>query len=229
MNRRFVIGDIHGAYRALLQCLNKASFDFKTDTLICLGDVCDGWPEVRQSITALLRIKNLVYILGNHDEWTLKWFIDGETPDIWVSQGGKATIESYKRSVPDGHIKLLQTALPFYELENKIFVHGGFDPGTDIRQQEPEQLIWDRSLLYFAIEMHEQGVEKISDYDEIYVGHTPTINFGINKPLNVCELCLMDTGAGYRGGVLTMMNIDTRETFVSERVDLLYPDYYGRG
>jgi serine/threonine protein phosphatase 1 len=123
----------------------------------------------------------------------------------------------------------LQTALPFYELENKIFVHGGFDPGTDIRQQEPEQLIWDRSLLYFAIEMHEQGVEKISDYDEIYVGHTPTINFGINKPLNVCELCLMDTGAGYRGGVLTMMNIDTRETFVSERVDLLYPDYYGRG
>ncbi len=229
MNRRFVIGDIHGAYRALRQCFSKAKFDYKSDTLICLGDVCDGWPEVSRSIRELLKIKNLVYILGNHDEWTLKWFMVGEAPDIWVSQGGKATIESYKRTIPGSHIRLLQTARPFFELENRIFVHGGFDPTVEIRQQQHEALIWDRSLLYTAIEMHEEGIEKITGYDEIYIGHTPTINFGIYEPLKVCELYLMDTGAGWRGGVLTMMDIDTKETFVSEKVHLLYPEYYGRG
>lgn len=229
MRRRFVIGDIHGAYRALLQCLNKANFDYKSDTLICLGDVCDGWPEVSQSIRELLKIKNLVYILGNHDKWTLKWFINGEAPDIWVTQGGKATMESYQFAVPGSHIKLLQTARSYFELENKIFVHGGFDPAVDIRQQEHEMLVWDRSLLYTAIDMHEEGMEKISGYDEVYIGHTPTINFGIHEPLKVCEIYLMDTGAGWRGGVLTLMDIDTKETFVSEKVDLLYPEYDGRG
>jgi serine/threonine protein phosphatase 1 len=229
MGRRFVIGDIHGAYRALRQCLGKADFDYEKDTLICLGDVCDGWPEVCRSVAELLKIKNLVYVLGNHDDWTLKWLMHGEAPDLWLSQGGKATIESYRGAVPDGHIRLLQDALPYFELEKRIFVHGGFDPGTDIRQQEPDRLIWNRSLLYLAMKMHEQGIEKISQYDEIYVGHTPTINFGISRPMKICELWLMDTGAGWRGGVLTMMDIDSGETFVSESVDLLYPDFYGRG
>jgi len=229
MGRRFVIGDIHGAYKALLQCFSKANFNYKSDILICLGDACDGWPEVSQSVQELLKIKNLVYILGNHDEWALKWFTNGEAPDIWVTQGGDATIESYKSAIPARHIKLLQTALLYFELENRIFVHGGFDPTIDIRQQEEEMLIWDRSLLYSAIEMHEEGIEKMTGYDEIYIGHTPTLNFGIHEPLKACELYLMDTGAGYRGGVLTMMDIDTKETYVSERVDLLYPGHYGRG
>lgn len=229
MGRRFVIGDIHGAYLALMQCFNKAKFDYKSDTLICLGDVCDGWPEVSHSVRELLKIKNLVYILGNHDEWTLKWFTTGEAPDIWITQGGNATMESYRFIIPESHIRLLQNARNYFEMENRIFIHGGFDPYTDLRQQERDMFIWDRSLLYSAIKMHEDGIEKMTDYDEIYIGHTPTLNFGVIEPLKVCELYLMDTGAGYRGGYLTMMDIDTKETYVSEQVDLLYPEFYGRG
>ncbi|MBN2214020.1 MAG: metallophosphoesterase [Bacteroidales bacterium] len=229
MGRRFVIGDIHGAYIALLQCLNKAGFNYKSDTLICLGDVCDGWPEVSQSVSELLKIKNLAYILGNHDEWTLKWFTTGEAPDIWVTQGGKATIQSYSGRIPDSHIKLLRDAHTYFKLENRMFVHGGFDPAFDIRYQDKRTLIWDRNLLYSAIKLQKEGIEKITDYDEIYIGHTPTLNFGKTEPLIACELYLLDTGAGYRGGFLTMMDIDTKETYVSDQVDLLYPGYYGRG
>ncbi len=47
MGKTFVIGDIHGAYRALRQCLERSTFDFEKDRLICLGDVCDGWPETK--------------------------------------------------------------------------------------------------------------------------------------------------------------------------------------
>ncbi|NJN40909.1 MAG: hypothetical protein HC811_00350 [Flammeovirgaceae bacterium] len=45
--RRFVLGDIHGAYRALRQCLERASFSYDEDLLIALGDVSDGWPDVK--------------------------------------------------------------------------------------------------------------------------------------------------------------------------------------
>ncbi len=229
MARRFVIGDIHGANKALFQCLNRAQFDYATDTLICLGDVADGWPGVCHSFSELLKIKNLVYILGNHDAWALDWFLTGDSPDIWLSQGGKATIHSYRCKIPGRHIRLLQTAKLYYELDNKLFVHGGFDPKIDIRKQTQETLIWDRSLLENAFALQEEGDEKISTYDEIYVGHTPTVNFGKMEPIKICEIYLMDTGAGWRGGVLTMMDIDTKETFVSDQVDLLYPGYFGRG
>ena len=93
--RTFVIGDIHGAYRALRQCLDRAVFDYDQDHLICLGDVCDGWPETKECINELLKIKNLTYILGNHDLWALEWMKTGEINSGWRMQGGDATIKSY--------------------------------------------------------------------------------------------------------------------------------------
>ncbi|MBN2611839.1 MAG: metallophosphoesterase, partial [Bacteroidales bacterium] len=218
MARTYVIGDIHGAYLALVQCLEKSGFDYKSDTLICLGDVTDGWPEVHLAIEELLKVKKLIFLLGNHDSWALGWFLTGNAPDIWVSQGGKATITSYPGEIPKKHIKLLQSARLYYEFKNKLFVHGGFDPMSDISHQTKETLIWDRNLLESAIELQEVGINKVTKYDEVYIGHTPTINFGKTEPMKICEIYLMDTGAGWRGGVLTMMNIDTKEMFSSDRV-----------
>jgi serine/threonine protein phosphatase 1 len=41
MNRTLVIGDIHGAYKALLQIMDRAKVD-DDDQLIFLGDFVDG-------------------------------------------------------------------------------------------------------------------------------------------------------------------------------------------
>ncbi|SEP00415.1 metallophosphoesterase [Niastella yeongjuensis] len=35
----YVIGDLHGQYRSLKQCLVKCNFDYREDTLIQLGDI----------------------------------------------------------------------------------------------------------------------------------------------------------------------------------------------
>ncbi|MFO7658968.1 MAG: metallophosphoesterase [Bacteroidales bacterium] len=229
MARTFVMGDIHGAYLALAQCLEKSGFNYKSDTLICLGDVTDGWPQVNLAIEELLKIKKLIFLLGNHDAWALGWFLTGNAPDIWISQGGKSTIASYSGKIPKKHIRLLQHARLYFETDNKVFVHGGFDPMTDISLQTKETLIWDRNLLESAIELQEVGITKVTKYDEVYLGHTPTLNFGKTEPLKICEIFLMDTGAGWRGGVLTMMDINTKEKFVSDKVDVLYPGFFGRG
>jgi serine/threonine protein phosphatase 1 len=54
--KTFVIGDIHGNYRALLQCLERSGFNKEIDTLIQLGDVADGWSETAECVEELLRI-----------------------------------------------------------------------------------------------------------------------------------------------------------------------------
>jgi len=71
--KALVIGDIHGAYRALMQCFERSGFNKENDRLILLGDICDGYPEVKQCIDELLKVKYCDLIIGNHDLWALEW------------------------------------------------------------------------------------------------------------------------------------------------------------
>src|SRR5688500_4132188 len=118
-SRTFVIGDIHGACRALRQCLDRAAFDYANNRLICLGDVCDGWPETRACIDELLKIQNLVFVQGNHDFWTSEWMQSGFREEIWMEQGGLATVLSYEGEIPHRHKVFLEKALPYFLEDNR--------------------------------------------------------------------------------------------------------------
>jgi serine/threonine protein phosphatase 1 len=225
MPKTFVIGDIHGAFQALKQCLKRSGFDYKHDLLISLGDVCDGWPETLECIDELLKIKNLVFILGNHDALTLEWMETEYAEPSWVKQGGKMTMYSYEFGVPSKHRDLLQNAPYYFVLNNKLFVHAGIDPGRKLEDQGPEIFMWDRNFYRTAMDHYRQdSTGRITIYDEVYIGHTPV---PFQKPIKAMEVWLMDTGAGW-SGVLSMMNIDTKELFTSDPVPTLYPESKGR-
>jgi serine/threonine protein phosphatase 1 len=53
MNRTLVIGDIHGAFKALQQIIEKAAVK-ETDQLIFLGDFVDGWSQSFEVIQYLI-------------------------------------------------------------------------------------------------------------------------------------------------------------------------------
>jgi serine/threonine protein phosphatase 1 len=227
--RRFVIGDIHGAHRALLQCFGRSGFNRDTDLLISLGDLCDGWPDVRRVFDELLGIRNRILILGNHDEWLLQWFETGAAPDIWLTQGGSLTIRSFKDRKKDKYLGLLKESKLFHVIENKLFVHGGFSPDIPLEQQERRVLLWDRTLVSTALNLFQAGEDgPVTSYDTVYVGHTPTINYGWTQPFRGCGICMMDTGAGWPGGVLTIMDIDSGETYRSDVINLIYSLDKGR-
>lgn len=225
MSRVFVIGDIHGAYRALRQCLQRSAFDYENDHLISLGDVSDGWPETKACIDELMRIKNLSYILGNHDWWTLEWMRTNNIEQVWFSQGGKATIDSYVDGIPPDHISFLAHALLYYEHGKKLFVHAGINPHRPLGDQNQDTFLWDRTLASLALTRYGNSDNaRISHYDEIYIGHTPV---PFRTPILSSGVWLMDTGAGW-SGVLSMMNIETKEMFISDPVPALYPGIEGR-
>jgi serine/threonine protein phosphatase 1 len=209
--KTFVIGDIHGAHKALLKCLKLSGFDKKKDRLICLGDVCDRGKKIKECIDLLLTIPDCVYILGNHDAWTLEWAVTGKPPLGWLEQGGAFTEKSYKNGMPKEHIEFLSRA-PLYFLENnRLFVHAGFDPESSLAETSKENLIWDRNLIKQAQQLHKTDPgHKFGNYDEVFVGHTPTINFGKQEPQQYCNIWALDTGAGW-GAKLTIMDIDTKQ------------------
>jgi len=217
---RFVISDIHGAHKALLQCLERANFDHDNDLLICLGDVCDGYDEVKSCFDELLSIKNMIYIMGNHDMWSYEWAKYGKAPDGWLLQGGYSTINSYKGAFDKKHLELMESPKFYHILENMMFVHGGFELETPIDKQRNEFLAWDRNLVFEAYSNNENK-KNITGYDKVFVGHTPTIKFNASEPVTFCEVTLTDTGAGW-GDRLSIVNIDTGEYFQSDPTMKLY-------
>lgn len=226
--RTLVVGDIHGAYKALEQVLEKSNFAPSEDLLICLGDVCDGWPETRLCLERLLSLDHMIYILGNHDYWALKWMKGQEVAETWSFQGGDATVTSYNGKPEEEHIKFLEAAHLFYLIENTVFVHAGIDPSISIEKQSKQTLLWDREFAHTALEhFQEKRNAKLTDYDEVFIGHTPIHNYGFLKPIKACEVWLMDTGAGWNG-CLSMMDVHTKEVFTSDSIPDLYPNHSGR-
>ncbi len=222
--RTFAIGDIHGAYKAMMQCFERSKFDYKKDRLIVMGDVCDGYPDVRQCIEELLKIKHCDLIIGNHDMWALDWALRGDKPEIWTKQGGDRTMASYNGGpMPQAHIDFLKSGHLWLEVGNKLFVHAGFKPDLPLEQNSAQVIVWDRDLLKDAWEAANYRREaQITKYDDIFIGHTTTEIYRTFEPIHVCNVWDLDTGAGW-SGKLTIMDIDTKEYWQSE----LSKDLYG--
>lgn len=225
--RTLVLGDIHGGYRALMQCFERSGFDNETDQLVFLGDAVDGWSEAPECVEELRRIKNLVYLLGNHDFWLMAWLAYGDKPPIWLRQGGQVTIDAYMDDrwlvkQPE-HFEFLRNGNFYYhDRAGRLFVHGGIRPGIALTDQEDDTFVWDRRLF--------DRTGGVPDYAEVYLGHTPTIIAGSDKPINYGgddNVWRLDTGAGWTGK-LTIMDAGTKEYWQSDVVQDLYPGETGR-
>ncbi len=222
--RTYVVGDIHGAYKSLVQCLKRSGFDYKKDRLIVLGDICDRYPQIKQSVDELLKIKHCSLIIGNHDLWALDWALRGDKPQIWITQGGDKTIASYNGGpMPEEHIHFFENGQLWIERGNQVFVHGGFNPDIPLASHSAQTLVWDRSLLDTAWNIAQSGRKcKLGRYKDIFLGHTPTSFYNTLEPVHVCNVWDLDTGAGW-SGKLTIMDVDTKEYWQSD----LTLDLYG--
>jgi len=221
------MGDIHGNRKALNQCLERSKFNFKEDKLIFLGDICDGFPYVRDCIETLMKMENLVFIRGNHDQWTIEWMTkyfdtqadDAAMPHYHMSQGGKGTFDSYE-GIPDiKHLWFLDSSVPYHVQDEKVFVHAGLDGRVPIDKNSTHDLMWTRSTYENAMHAWEVNREydlaKDFGYKEVYIGHTTTERFS-SEPANLCNVWAMDQGAGWNG-YLSIMDIDTKEVWMSDK------------
>jgi serine/threonine protein phosphatase 1 len=241
----YVIGDLHGQFQSLKQCLVNSNFDYNKDTLIQLGDVVDGGEEVFECVEELLKIKNLIALKGNHDDWFLDFIRTGFHPAAWT-YGGISTIKSYATNagktpiikktrlgyktsfnsddVPLSHKHFFESQRLYYiDINNNCFVHAGFNPFQPFHEQPTSIYYWDRILWQSAMNWqtkakHSSDIEPFelaTKFNNIFIGHTNTMLWGIDKPLKVDNIYNIDTGAS-KGGKLTIMDVESKHFWQSE-------------
>ena len=229
--RTLVIGDIHGAYYPLLQVMERAKVT-PDDQLIFLGDYSDRGihtPKVLDYLIALQDTHRVIYLRGNHDTLCCDFLLGKLMSPLWRSHGGKATEEAYKDYTKDDkqpHIDFLQSLRNYLlDGQNRLFLHAGFtDRGGVVHEFFQENFYWDRTLWELALATPEDMSlsdpyypKRLTLYKEIYIGHTPTLNYGSVQPMCRHHIWNLDTGAGFIGRV-TLMDIETKEYWQSDPV-----------
>jgi serine/threonine protein phosphatase 1 len=241
MRRTLVIGDIHGGLKALQQVLERAAVTTK-DKLVFLGDYVDGWSEsapVMDWVIGLAEKQPCLFIKGNHDVWCEDWLRTGVGDSEWLYHGGQSTVKSYA-TVSDAtrlaHLRFLEQMKFFgVDEQNRLFIHAGF---TSMHGPEQEfyssNFSWDRTLWEMALTM-DQRISKdsllfprrLKLFSEIYIGHTPTLNYKVDIPMQGANVWNIDTGAAFTGK-LSVMDADTKQFWQSDTVMELYPGEKGR-
>ena len=242
--KKFVIGDIHGGLKALLQVLKKINCD-ENYTLIFLGDYVDGWsesPAVLDFLIELQKKQPCVFIRGNHDELLLDWLLgNNENIDekLWFQHGGEATVLSYQNinaETKEKHIQFLQSLQDYYlDDKNRLFIHAGFTNMKGVEHEFFKPLFyWDRTLWETALAIDNQLSKdaityplRLKIYNEIFIGHTPVTKIDETIPVNKACVWNVDTGAAFKGK-LTIMDVDTKEFWQSDSLPDLYPTEKGR-
>lgn len=152
------------------------------DKLIFLGDYIDRRAASDSVLDLVMEIKedqpDQVFCLkGNHEQLLLEASSPKATVhayNMWMKNGGEHTFYGYlKRAnsnvdnpyliprknidvyIPKEHMSFLLSLLPYYETNEYIFVHGGCDPFIPLNKQDPNTLIWDRSVYKNVTRMKE--------------------------------------------------------------------------
>jgi serine/threonine protein phosphatase 1 len=233
MNKRCIaIGDIHGEYHKLKSLLSLCNFDYENDTLIQLGDVVDRGPDPFGCIFELLKIQNLQLIQGNHDWCFLEWLKFYGSPHPFQGEHGSSItmrewekLDDYEKTMAENFF--YRQKLSYIDSQNRLFVHAGVN--LDEEFQVKEDLLWSRRFFMYLMDCQKNKIPKnLQKWNEIYVGHNATICFkrtpkgiisennsikkiGTTLPINIHNVWNIDTGSGFQGGLLTAIDIDTKE------------------
>ncbi|MCB8836946.1 metallophosphoesterase [Aurantimonas sp. VKM B-3413] len=204
------IGDVHGEADLLRSLLDGLAALDPAMPIYFLGDIVDRGAESAQAFDivaeTLSRLPGSRLVLGNHDEWLLRFLSDDLEVDelfSWLGQGGAETLRSYgcdPDSTPatarahieatrPGHHKILADAPVLLVAGHFAFVHAGIDPQRAIGEQDRHDCVWIRAPF----------MNHVGQLSHVIVhGHTPQKK---GLPVVTENRVSMDTGAVFTGSL----------------------------
>ena len=205
----YIIGDIHGQFLKLKKLMNLIAVHITADDIIIfLGDYIDRGSssfEVIEFLSSLPDIYNTCFLKWNHEEMFLDYYNTGNGLELYLRNGGEATILSYiensgEMKLPEKHQVFFRKLMLYYEGEDFIAVHAGLNPEIgDPGKHNSDELLWIREKFFRAGHKWEKTV---------IFGHTPTAFLHNSSSIfydpgrNIIGL---DTGAMYEGSPLTCL------------------------
>ena len=178
VGKTYCLADLHGQYD-LYEKIKE--FIKPSDIVYFLGDAIDRGPEGWKLLKAIYEDPQFIYLKGNHEDMMVRALkeyqnsgrIEGTLCQIWFSNGGKGTFESWFREDKDySWIEKIEN-LPYIEKtlnkEGKMFIlsHAGFTPREKDIIPNTEDLLWDRDHFFDSWD------EEKFPNTYIVHGHTP--------------------------------------------------------
>jgi serine/threonine protein phosphatase 1 len=214
MRKIYIIGDIHGCIDELNKLLDKLPIT-TDDLLIFVGDYIDRGPDSKAVVSRIMNLehKNIIPLMGNHEQMMLNYLEKGLADPSWMYNGYEATVRSYDidevsshrkfrsdmKNILDseGHLDFLNSLKLFYEEDDFIVVHAGLDP-YNFDERDPETLLWIREEFIMA---------SVTYPKTVIFGHTR-----MKEPFIRQDRIGIDTGCVY-GGPLTAIELTERKIY----------------
>jgi serine/threonine protein phosphatase 1 len=224
--RIYAVGDIHGRHDLLrglhrLIAADAAQSAAERKRVVYLGDYIDRGLHSRDVIDILLDepLEGFegVYLLGNHEDFLLRFMDDPKIGPGWFMNGGGATLYSYgvrmldrgteidrlnnvrqqlRDNLPDRHLRFMRALEPWHSEGDYFFVHAGVRPGVPLEAQRDEDILWIRELF----------LDDTTDHGKIVVhGHSISAEPDVRS-----NRIGIDTGA-YASGKLTCLVLEGSE------------------
>lgn len=232
--RDFAVGDLHGCYEALDRLLARIGFDPTRDRLFGVGDLVDrGYHSER--FADFLDATWFDSTRGNHDQMMIDAEESEEAKANWFHNGGTwslgftpteltlwrdrldslpLAIEVATKHGPVGLVHADPMVGTWRELAASLDeVDRLRPPGRFFSWHGSEalaDLMWSRELASALVHADSKGIRMapIPDLHALVIGHTP-----LRAPLNVANIWMIDTGAGYakERARLTVLDLQTFE------------------
>lgn len=217
----YVVGDIHGCADEL-RCLIDQLPLTGGDQLVFLGDYIDRGPASMEVVSFLLSLSQkfdrveFIFLKGNHEDMLLSYLgLDGSHGEMFILNGGKATLASYGMSaekmtrrdalqvIPADHLQFYQALKKYCIMDTFLCVHAGINPEKTLAEQTNEDFFWIRNKFIYSSHR--------LPYTVVF-GHTPRDAVLYDLPYKIG----LDTGLVY-GNMLTCLELDEKVQFQISR------------
>lgn len=232
----YVLSDIHGNSERFNSIIEQINLQLE-DTLYILGDVVDRHPDGIKLLRRIMKMDNIKMLLGNHeymmlnaldpinerDEWEQE-----RSLRLWYRNGGFVTHNYLKHIRKDirrevfDFLRKLPVNIKIEVGDKKyLLVHGSplENYSWIFREYETKEK--------FAVWERWQPFDPVPEGYTLVFGHTPTIHFQDNDPLEIffCDNAIgIDCGSGFPKsqfegetiGRLACLRLDDMKIFYSK-------------
>lgn len=146
--KQFVIADIHGNLNILNKAIEAVEAKEASGEIIFTGDYIDRGENSKGVLDRLMdgppENWKWTIIRGNHEDMMLEARNSRWAYNMWISNGGEKTRESFDNQISDKYYQFVEN-LPRYIYDDyRIFTHAGISAKAAIHRQHPDVTQWFR-------------------------------------------------------------------------------------
>lgn len=221
MSRRFVIPDIHGCCRTFRELVSEVIRFERADELYLLGDLIDRGPDSKGVLDFILELRaqgfSVAGVKGNHEEMCLRSAEELELMELWLVNGGMATLRSfsaeYADEIPRSYREFMRSLPNYILLDDFVIVHAALNFAKKDPFEDTEAMLWLRNC---NVDPARIGGRKLVS------GHTAVTRDQLSASLDTNRI-LLDNGCVYKGrpglGSLTALELDTMRVWYQDNID----------